>query len=82
MSGENYMGRLLKVQAALNMSQLVASRIVVSPEAFYELQGELSVTDRLRFAESFGGTRQSLLGLPLVVDDRLGGPTFSVEIDV
>jgi hypothetical protein len=81
----NIQGRILVKIAALNSAHVMCDRVVVSPEAMHDLQYEMSVGSVLwneamnwRFGEL---PRQTVFGLPLVVDPDLTGNQVSLEID-
>jgi hypothetical protein len=80
----NIQGRILVKIANLNYAGVMCSRVVVSPEAMHELQSESRVGDFFWNEDHFEFgmlPRQSIFGLPLVVDPDLTGEQVSLEID-
>ena len=80
----NTQGRILAKLAGLNTAQVLCSRVVVSPEAMFDLQSETRLGD-FAWNESqwrIGSLeRQTIFGLPLEVDPRLDGLTVRLEVD-
>jgi hypothetical protein len=78
------MARYLKKLYCLNQARLVPDRILISPEAFHQLQAEVRVGDALFYElENFGtGLRETLFGLPATIDPRLTPGQVSLEIDL
>ena len=78
-------GRYFTKQSALNSARIVPDRIVISPEAFYELQHEIGrIGGSLLFEMQswHTGLKDTLFGLPCEIDPRLEGNRISLEVDL
>lgn len=78
----NLLGRLLKKQAQFNYACILIDRIVLSPEAFYEIQGVDTFPGGLFYeAPSLAnGMRERMLGIPLTIDPRLEKGEAHLEV--
>ena len=68
-----------------NSAQILISRIVVSPEAMFDLQSEMHLPGGIGWVErdsyGVGLAREAVFGLPIEVDPRLIGQAVRIEID-
>ena len=84
-SGLNTQGRILARLSGLNTAQVLCSRVVVSPEAMFDLQSEQSLGSMLwqeQQCYTLGSAhRQTVFGIPLEVDPRLPDGAVRLEVD-
>ena len=81
----NTQGRILAKLSGLNTAQVLCSRVVVSPEAMFDLQNEMTVGGALwqeaQCCRVGSLARQTVFGIPLEVDPRLDGDAVRLEVD-
>ncbi len=77
--------RYLAKLAALNMAQIVPNRVVMSPEALFDYQGEITNYNNTLFWDNYNfknNLQEHIFGIPLEVDPRIEGNRISLEIDI